>query len=60
MSAPRHGLSGIPKCLSYNRPTVTKLTPEDARDILESKVVPGDKQAQKLREAIMAELDKHD
>jgi len=42
----------------YKTPALTKLTPETARTILETKSIPGDKQAEKLLEAIRTRLEK--
>jgi hypothetical protein len=45
------------KRLPYNPPTVTKLTSEEAQAALESRVTPGDEQAEKLREVVKPELE---
>jgi hypothetical protein len=42
----------------YKPPALTKLTPETARTILETKSIPGDKQAEKLLETIRTRLEK--
>jgi hypothetical protein len=42
----------------YEPPAVTKLTPEAAKTILETKSIPGDEQAEKLLEAIRTRLEK--
>ena len=42
----------------YKPPVLTELTPEAAKTILEAKSIPGDKQAEKLLEAIRTRLEK--
>jgi hypothetical protein len=42
----------------YKRPTITKLTPEAAKSILETKSIQDDEQAEKLLEAIRTRLEK--
>jgi hypothetical protein len=42
----------------YKAPALTQLTPEAAKTILETKSIPGDKQAEKLLEAIRTRLEK--
>ena len=59
MSAPRSGLSSIPKRLPYQKPTAAKLTLDEATEVLESKAIADDEQAEKLRDAIKSELEKH-
>jgi hypothetical protein len=42
----------------YKPPAITKLTAEAAKTILETKRIPGDKQGEKLLEAIRTRLEK--
>jgi hypothetical protein len=49
-------LSSVPKRKPYNRPTVTKLTPEEAKAVLEAKGIPGNEEARQLLEAIRLRL----
>lgn len=41
----------------YKKPTVTRVTPEAAKTILEVKSIPRDEQADKLLEAIRTQLE---
>jgi hypothetical protein len=43
---------------SYKRPTLTKLTAEEAKALLEAKAIPGDEHAQQLLEAARRQLKK--
>jgi hypothetical protein len=52
VSASKTGLSGAPKRKPYNRPTVTELTPEEAKAELEAKAIPGCENTQQLRDAL--------
>ena len=57
MSASKSGLSSVPKKRRpYNRPTLTKLTPEEAKTALEAKGLPDDANVQKLMEAVKLRL----
>jgi hypothetical protein len=52
VSASKSGPSSVPKKPKpYNRPTLTKLTPEEAKTALEAKGLPGDENVQKLMDA---------
>ena len=42
----------------YEPPAITKLTPEAAKTILETKSIQGDEQAERLLEAIRTRLEK--
>jgi hypothetical protein len=53
----KSGLSSVPKKRRpYNRPTLTRLTPEEAKTALEAKGVPDDENVQKLMEAVKLRL----
>ena len=52
MSASKTGLSSAPKRKPYNRPTVKKLTPEEAKAELEAKAIPGSENTQQLLDAL--------
>jgi hypothetical protein len=54
----KSGLSTVPKKRRpYNKPTVTKLTPEEAKTALEAKGVPEDENVQKLLEAVKLRME---
>ena len=52
MCASKTSLSGAHKRRPYKKPALTKLTTEEAKAVLEAKSIPGDEQAEKVREAI--------
>ena len=57
MSASDSGLSNAPKKRKpYNAPTLTKLTPEEAKTALEAKALPDDENVPKLKEAAKLRL----
>jgi spore germination cell wall hydrolase CwlJ-like protein len=58
VSASKRFPSTIHKRRPYNRPTVTKLTHEEAQAALVSKVAPGDERAEKPREGVKSDLEK--
>ena len=57
MSASNSRLSNAPKNRKrYNSPSLTKLTPEEAKNALEAKGIPDDENVQKLIEAAKLRL----
>jgi hypothetical protein len=48
MGGNRRGPGIKPKRKSYKKPTIQKLTPEEAKELLKAKAIPGDPQAEKL------------
>jgi hypothetical protein len=56
VSASKIGLSNAPKRKPYNRPTVTKLTPEEAKTELDSNAATGCENAQRLLAAVKLRL----
>jgi hypothetical protein len=53
----KSGLSRAPKKRKpYNAPTLTKLTPEEAKDALKAKGLPDDENVQKIMEAVKLRL----
>jgi len=60
MGENRRGPGIKPKRKSYKRPTLQKLTPEEAKKLLEAKAIPGDPQAEKLLNEIKLFQSKND
>jgi len=57
MSASKPSLSGAHKRRPYNKPTFTKLTPEEAIVVLKAKSIPVAEQAQQLMHALKLKLE---
>jgi hypothetical protein len=59
MSESKTSVPGAHNRLPYNKPVLTKLTPEEAKAKLETKSIPGDEQERQLMEAINSALERN-
>jgi len=60
VSASKAQLFGASKRRAYHKPSLRKLTPEQAKAELEAKSIPSDKQAEQLMDAINRRLGEKD